>query len=212
MKKLSASILTLGLMFVCGALIELNAQGQGGGRPAGAGPPAGAGQPRGGGNVGMPAGNPGVDRGLGTASDRSGGRSDVGLGRASTNSGGRSDAGLDRARLARQNSERVGDTELNRYRGLSQRFGTTPEEMRAAYHNALLLNPDLKFGHFVSAHVVADNLGTRFPSVTANAILAGYENGDSLGRTLRNLGLEKDQTRAAEKNANERMRDARRKN
>jgi hypothetical protein len=151
-----------------------------------------------------------VDRGLGTASGRSDGRSTIGLGRASVNSNGRSDAGIDRARLARDNANSVSDTDLNRYRGLSKKLGSTPEGIRALYQAALMTNPELNFGNFVAAHVVADSLGSRFPNVTAHAILLGYENGDSLGKTLRNLGMTKDQAKAAQTNAEIAMRDARR--
>ena len=205
--------ITLGIIIGLGAVVSIDAQGRGGGRPAGAGPPAGAGQPGGmgqPGGIGQPGGMPGVDRGLGTASGRSDGRSTIGLGRASENSGGRSDMGIDRARMARDNADSVSDTDINRYRGLARKFGSTPEEMRSLYHTALLTNPDLKFGHFVSAYVVADSLGGRFPNITAEAILLGYENGDSLGKTLRNLGMTKEQAKTAERNAEIQMRDARR--
>jgi hypothetical protein len=112
--------------------------------------------------------------------------------------------------MARDNADRVSETDLNRYRGLSRKLGNTPEDMRALYESALLTNPNLKFGNFVSAYVVADSLGERFPNVTAEAILLGYENGDSLGRTLRNLGMTKEQAKSAEENAKISMRDAKR--
>jgi hypothetical protein len=172
--------------------------GNGGGRPAGTGggPPAGV----------------GIDRGLGTASTRSNGRSDTGLGTASTRSNGRSDTGLDRARMARANANAVSDTELNRYRGLSKKLGTTPEQARAAYQAALLANPDLTYGQFVSANVVADNLHTRFPAITSSAILAGLANGDSLGKTLQNLGLSKEQSKDAQRNAEDQIKAAKKRN
>ena len=201
-----STAMAVGLTLVLGTINTVDAQGRGGGRPAGAGPPAGAGNPGG----GPPAGMPGVDRGLGTAAGRSDGRSTIGLGRASDKSGGRSDAGIDRARLARDNAGRVSETDLNRYRGLSRKLGSTPEEMRDLFEAALLTNPNLKFGNFVSAYVVADSLGSRFPNVTPVAILMGYENGDSLGRTLQNLGMTKEQAKTAERNAKIAMRDAER--
>lgn len=175
---------------------DILAQGRGGGRPATAGRPSGV----------------GVDRGLGNASTRSSGRSDSGLSNADLRSSGRSTTGLDRARLAKANSNNVSDNELNRYRGLSHKLGITPEEMRARYEAALLANPDLTYGQFVSANVVADNLGGRFPGITADAILAGYENGDSLGRTLRNLGMTKDQAKITEQDAKMKIEDAKRRN
>lgn len=203
------------LLFL-GACVEVLAQGRGGGRPSG-GPPAGAGRttvpgpPAGVGRTtvpGPPAGV-GVDRGLGRASERSAGRSDSGLGTASDRSGGRSDTGLDRARMASVRSNAVNDSDLNRFRGLSRRFGSTPEEMRELFETALLDNPNLRFGHFVAAHVVADNLGSRFPNITADNILIGLAEGNNFGRTLRNLGLTKQQARDGERFAKDIMKETR---
>ena len=171
-------------------------RGGGGGRTAGGGPPAGV----------------GVDRGLGNASTRSSGRSDDGLGNAATRSKGRSTAGLDRARLARDNANRMSDNDLNRYRGLSKKLGTTPEEMRARYEMALMQNPDLNFGNFVAAHVIADNLNARFPDVTSTNILAGLATGDSIGETLRNLRLSKEQAKIAQRDAEDKISAAKRRN
>jgi len=189
---------TLAFVVLFAAASSIFAQGRGGGRPpgVGGGPPTGA----------------GVDRGLGTASTRSNGRSDTGLGTAATNSNGRSTSGLNRARLARANANAMSDTELNRYRGLSKKLGTTPEQMRAAYQAALIANPDLSYGQFVAANVVSDNLHSRFPSITSSAILAGLANGDSIGRTLQNLGLSHEQAKAAEGTANDQIKAAKRRN
>jgi hypothetical protein len=101
---------------------------------------------------------------------------------------------------------------LNRYRGLSRKLGITPEEMRARYEAALLINPDLTYGQFVSANVVSDNLGGRFPAITSDAILAGYQNGDSLGRILRDLGMTKDQAKITEQDAKMKIDEAKRRN
>jgi hypothetical protein len=201
----------LGVALLVGAAsIDAFSQGRGGGRPAGVGggPPAGVGNP--GGNPGGVPG--GVDRGLGTASERSGGRSDRGLGTASERSNGRSDAGIDRARLARENAASMSDSELNRYRGISNRIGVTPDEMRHAYHSALLQNPNLKFGHFVAANVLAEALRERNPQITSETILAGLARGDSIGRTLRGLGLQSDEAKQAQKNAERTINEARKRN
>ena len=191
---LFVAILVLGL--AADAFAQGRGRGGGGGRPAGGGPPSGS----------------GVDRGIGNASNRSGGRSDDGLGNASSKSKGRSDAGLDRARLASMNANKMSDTELNRYRGLSKKLGTTPEDMRARYQAALLLDPDLNYGNFVAAHVIADNLSRRFPNVTSTNILAGLANGDSIGETLRNLRLTKEQAKIAQRDAEDKIDAAKRRN
>src|ERR1043166_930835 len=168
-----AAGLSVAFLMVLGNGSGIFAQGRSGSHPGG-GPPPGV----------------GVDRGLGSASSHSGGRSDSGLGRASTNSNGRSDAGIDRARLARAKANSMSDHELNRYRGLSRKLGTTPEQMRAAYQAALLANPDLTYGQFVAANVIPDTLNGRFPAITSTAILAGLANGDSIGSTLHHLRSE----------------------
>ena len=136
----------------------------------------------------------------------------MGLGRASTNSNGRSDTGIDRARNASQAANSVSDNELNRYRGLSKKLGTTPDQMRAAYHAALMANPNLTYGQFVAANVVADNLHSRFPSITSTAILAGLANGRSLGQTLRDLGLTSDQAKVAKQTADDQIKAAKKRN
>ena len=80
--------------------------------------------------------------------------------------------------------------------------------MRAAYQTALLRNPDLRYGQFVAANVIADNLNRRNTGITSQAILAGLANGDSIGETLRDFGLPKDQVKAAEKDASRRIKEA----
>jgi hypothetical protein len=182
--------LAVAIIICLGADSSLLAQGRGGGRPAG---------------TGQPTGNPGVGRGLGTASTMSNGRSDTGLGNASTRSNGRSDSGLNTARNGGRPGDLPPDNELNRYRGISKKLGSTPAEMKAAYEAALATNPNLKFGQFVAANVVADNLGGRNSKITSSAIFAGLANGDSLGKTLQNLGVLKEDAKRAEKDANRKI-------
>jgi len=73
----------------------------------------------------------------------------------------------------------------------------------------LVANPNLKFGQYVAATRLAQNLGARFPNVTRDAILAGLANGDSLGRTLRNLGINSHEADAAKKRAEREIKEAR---
>jgi hypothetical protein len=198
MKLKILGIFAVALLFVAASDIYAQGRGRGGGRAGSGGPPPGAGG--------------GVNHGLGTAGSSSNGRSNDGLGNASTKSNGRSDSALDRARLASMNANRMSDNELNRYRGLSRKLGTTPEEMRARYQAALVLNPDLNYGNFVAANVIADNLSGRFPNVTATNILAGLASGDSIGETLRNLRLTKEQAKIAQRDAEDKINAAKRRN
>jgi hypothetical protein len=173
--------------------------GQGKGRGGGAGGGRGSG---GGGvsNAGGPPSGVGVDRGLGNASDRSNGRSDDGLLNASDRSNGRSDAGLDRARLAADN-RRQAENDLREHPGIANTLHVNANDLRSGYQAALAINPNLKFGQYVAATRLEQNLNSRFPNVTRNAILAGLASGDSLGRTLQNLGLSSRQANDAKKQA-----------
>lgn len=169
--------------------------GVGGGRGSGGGPPAGT----------------GVDRGIGRSSDASSGRADDGRGNASTRSEGRSDAGLERARLARENMNNA-NSELRRHPHIASDLHVNANDLRADYQAALAVNPDLKFGQFVAATRLARNLGDTHPDITRAAILAGLANGDSLGRTLRNLGLGKDDANAAIRRAEREIKNSKNRN
>jgi hypothetical protein len=166
--------------------------GVGGGRGSGGGPPSGV----------------GADRGLGNASNRSGGRSDDGLGNASTKSNGRSDDGLDRARRASSNMHKA-DDDLNDHPGLPRALHTNANDLRAGYQSALATNPDLTFGNYVAATRLGQNLNARFPNVTRDAILSGLASGRSLGQTLQDLGLNSDESKQARKQAEAEIKAAR---
>ncbi len=198
MRNTLKKIARLGLVLLVVAGFQLVASAQGRGR--GAGPPAG---PPGGG----PPSGVGVDRGIGTSSDRSGGRADTGRATASDRSNGRSDAGLDRARLQEQNSQQA-DKELRDHPGMAASLHTTANDLRRGYQAALATNPNLKFGQYVAATRLAANLGARNPNITRNAILAGLAAGKSIGQTLQALGLSKQEAKDAEKRAEREIKDA----
>ena len=187
------SFLLASILFIAGAQLTASAQGRGRGGGGGGGHP---------GMGGPPTGSPGVDRGIGNASQRSGGRSDDGLGNASDKSRGRSDKGIDRARNGGSNGDAPHtDKDLNRFRGIANKLGTTPDALRAQYQAALAANPNLKFGQFVAANVVASNLNATHPNITTAAILSGLQSGKSLGQTLQDLGLSSSDAKQAEKEA-----------
>jgi hypothetical protein len=150
-----------------------------------------------------------VDRGLGNASSRSGGRSDDGLGNASTRSNGRSDAGLERARHASSNLNKA-DNDLRDHPGLPHALHTNANDLRAGYQAALATNPDLTFGNYVAATRLSQNLGSRFPNITRAAILNGLASGRSLGQTLQDLGLSERESKDARKQVDRELKDARR--
>ena len=169
--------------------------GAGGGRGSGGGPPAGT----------------GVDRGVGNASSRSGGRSDDGLSNASSRSNGRSDDGLDRARRASSNMRKA-DDDLDHHPGVPRALHTNANDLRAGYQAALATNSDLTFGNYVAATRLGQNLNRRFPTVTRDAILSGLASGRSLGQTLQDLGLSSDESKQARKQADAEIKAARKNN
>ena len=197
-KIATMSGVTLAFIIFIGSDSNIFAQGRGGGRPM---PNPSVNRPTNNGN-----GN--VDKGLTTSSDRSNGRSDVGLGNASRNSDGRSDDGLNRARTVGGNRELPSDNELNRYRGIARKLNTTSTNLRSRYAAALATNPDLKWGQFVAANVIADNLNARNSNITATAILSGLQRGDSIGKTLQNLGINSNEAKQVEKNAKRQIKES----
>ena len=166
-------------------------RGRGGGGGRGSGGGAGAGS-----SVGGPPSGIGVDRGISTSSERSGGRSDTGHSTASEKSKGRSDEGLARARAA---GLRRADQDLRNNPAITQTLHTSANDLRNGYQAALLTNPDLTFGNYVAATRLGQNLGSRHPGITRDAILAGLASGRSIGRTLQDLGLNERQASEARK-------------
>ena len=185
------------LVLATGAFAQGKGKGGGGGRGSGSsgqggGPPTGV----------------GVDRGLGNASERSKGRSDDGLNNASTKSKGRSDEGLERARRANDNLRRA-DNDLRDHPGIPRALHTNANDLRAGYQTALLTNPDLNFGNYVSATRLSQNLGRKNPNITRTAILNGLASGRSLGQTLQDLGLNERDSKEARKQVERELKEAR---
>ena len=75
------------------------------------------------------------------------------------------------------------------FKGIAAKLGTTPDALQTAYEAAKLANPKLSRGNFVSANMVAHNLGAKNPAITTQAILSGLQSGKSIGQTLQGLGL-----------------------
>ena len=185
------------LTLAAGAFAQGKGRGGGGGRGSG----SGGSSNRGGG----PPPGTGVDRGLGNASDRSGGRSDAGLSNASTKSKGRSAEGIERAR---SNNLRRADDDLRDHPGLPRALHTNANDLRSGYQAALAVNPDLKFGNYVSATRLGQNLNRRFPNVTRDAILTGLNSGRSLGQTLQDLGLNEREAKDARRRVDDEIKAA----
>jgi hypothetical protein len=194
----SGLLCLLVLVLATGAFAQGKGQGHGGGGGRGGGSSAGGGPPSG----------VGVDRGLGNASDRSNGRSDNGLSNASSKSNGRSDDGIERARRASSNLRRA-DDDLRDHPGVPRALHTNANNLRSGYQAALATNPDLSFGNYVSATRLGQNLNSRFPNITRDAILGGLRSGRSLGQTLQDLGLNDRESKEARKRVDDEIKAAR---
>ena len=198
-------VVQIGFLFLLVLALAVGAFAQGKGRGGGSSRGNSGGSNRGGG----PPPGTGVDRGLGNASERSGGRSDDGLSNASTKSKGRSAAGSERAR---SNNLRRADDDLRDHPRLPRALHTNANDLRSGYQAALAVNPDLTFGNYVSATRLGQNLNPRFPNVTRDAILGGLNSGRSLGQTLQDLGLNERESKEARKQAENEIKAARKNN
>ena len=190
----TVSLCLLVLLVATGAFAQGRGRGGGGGGRGG-----------GSGNAGGPPAGRGVERGHDNASSKSGGRSDDGLNNASTKSKGRSDAGLERARQA---NLRRADDDLRNHPNLPRALHTNANDLRAGYQTALLSNPDLSFGNYVAATRLSQNLGSRHPGITRDAILGGLASGRSMGRTLQDLGLSERDSKDARRRVDDEIKKA----
>ena len=204
MSKLVGKGTHIGILFLLVLTLATGAfaQGKGGGKGGGGGRGSGGGSS----NRGGPPPGVGVDRGLGNASSKSNGRSDEGLSNASTKSKGRSAEGIERAR---SNNLRRADDDLRDHPGVPRALHTNANDLRSGYQAALATNPDLTFGNYVSATRLGQNLGSRHPNITRDAILDGLNSGRSLGQTLQDLGLSERESKDARKQAEAEIKAAR---
>jgi len=202
MSKLFRKGTHIGILCLLVLTLATAAFAQGKGKGGGAGRGSGGGSS----NRGGPPPGVGVDRGLGNASSKSNGRSDEGLSNASTKSKGRSAEGIERAR---SNNLRRADDDLRDHPGVPRALHTNANDLRSGYQAALAVNPDLTFGNYVSATRLGQNLGSRHPNITRDAILNGLNSGRSLGQTLKDLGLNERESKDARKQADAEIKAAR---
>jgi hypothetical protein len=106
-------------------------------------------------------------------------------------------------------NRRQADKDLQEHPGMAKALHVNANDLRSGYRQALTTNPNLKFGQYVAATRLQQNLHSRFPNVTRDAILAGLASGDSLGRTLQNLGLSSREASEAKKQAEREIKQSR---
>ena len=204
LKRLALFKLALFSLLVIALALSAMAQGKGHGGGVGGG------RGSGGGSAGGPPPGVGVERGIGNSSVHSEGHSDKGRDNASIKSGGRSDTGQERARIA-SSRMRDADNELRDHPNMARALNMNANSLRSGYQTALLTNPDLKFGNYVSATRVSQNLRSRHPNITREAILDGLASGRSLGQTLQHLGLSERDANDARRQAEREIKEAKKK-
>ena len=91
--------------------------------------------------------------------------------------------------------------DVDRFRGIAQKLGTSPDALESEYLAARQANPKLTHGQFVAANMVAHNLSAKNPNITTQAILDGLKSGKSIGQTLQSLGLSDKEAKEAEASA-----------
>jgi hypothetical protein len=89
----------------------------------------------------------------------------------------------------------------NRFRGLSKKLGRSPESLRDWYNNERAVNPNLSYGQFVAANMVARN-----HNMSAETILRGLRRGRSIGQILKGSGWDDDRIKNERKRL-KKMRD-----
>lgn len=157
-------------------------------------------QGRGGGGQGMgrPGGGPGSS---GVPGDRSAARPDRGNANGNynappDNANGRPRRGHDNGN-GNSNGTRDNTNLTPRFEALYTRLGySSASALQTAYEAS-----GVKFGQFVAARVISNNLSATHPTVTSDAIISGIKSGKTLIQTLEDLGLTESEARAAERDA-----------
>ncbi len=91
-----------------------------------------------------------------------------------------------------QNRNNRGDRlegKSNRFRGLSKKIGMSPEDARDWYERERDLNPNLTYGQFVAANMIARRNNSRYSNITTESILDRLRDGDNFGQAVKDLGL-----------------------
>ncbi|MBO0861841.1 MAG: hypothetical protein J2P21_25795, partial [Chloracidobacterium sp.] len=91
--------------------------------------------------------------------------------------------------------------------GMANVMSMSATQLQSAFQAALATNPKLKFGQFVAATTIAQNLAMSNPNITTNAILQGLASGKSISQTLQGLGLSATQAKTALRTAHETVED-----
>jgi hypothetical protein len=109
----------------------------------------------------------------------------------------------------RRNDDRVNENrkntggQNNRYNGLSRKTGISSQKLRSWYESERALNPDLTYGQFVAANMIAGN----HDGISAQEILSGLGNGRSIGQVLQDEGWSENQIKKERKRIKSKVKD-----
>src|SRR2546422_5376926 len=92
--------------------------------------------------------------------------------------------------------------------GIASKLGIPATDLENQFEAAQTANPKLTRGQFIAANVLAQNLGSKNPAITTPNILAGLQSGNSIGKTLQNLGLSASEAKEAERAADREVKEA----
>lgn len=118
----------------------------------------------------------------------------------------RNDDSYDRGNGNRRNDDRMSRNSggrNNRFKGLSRKTGMSAESLRDWYESERASNPGLTYGQFVAANMIARNRG----NLSAQDILDGLRDGDSIGQVLRDHRWDDKQIKKERKRIKSRMSD-----
>jgi hypothetical protein len=102
---------------------------------------------------------------------------------------GRDEDNDNKGRGKDRDSDDYNNHNSKRYNGLAKKIGMSPEAAQTWYETEKRLNPDLTYGQFVAANMIARKHGSHYPNLTTERILGELRDGRSLGQAIKNLGL-----------------------
>lgn len=103
-------------------------------------------------------------------------------------------------------SSRSSTPRVTSFRMFAAKLNTTSAALDSTYKTAEAANRRLSRGQYIETNVLAQNLGSKYPAVTVQAILDGLKSGKSMGKTLQSLGLSAKDADNAQNQANREMR------
>jgi len=96
----------------------------------------------------------------------------------------------------------------HRYENLGRKLNMSSSEARAWYERESALNPNLTYGNFVAANMIARN----HQGISAQQILNGMRSGRSLGQTMKDLGVNDREIRKDKKRVKDDLKKHRKEN